>query len=220
MVVVTSPNTQCPDTETIGDECTDVSDVTVRVPELVIEKAASVGEVHFVFNADGSLKSVTPDGAQVTWTLTYTLTNGPVTNGVISDPLPDFLTFVSADNGGTYDAGTRTVSWTFANLDASGSVSFVTSVDSDAPETGPIVNVASIVSDQTPKDTGTDEVRVTSGQVEAATPTPSASVPNTALVLSQNGQPIQIPFELLVLVLLGSLGTLTLVNVRSVRRRR
>ncbi len=220
VVVVTSPNTQCPDTETIGDECTDVSDVTVRVPELVIEKAANVHEVHFVFNADGSLKSVTPDGAQITWTLTYTLTNGPVTNAVISDPLPDFLTFVSADNGGTYDAGSRTITWTFANLDASGSVSFVTTVDSDAPETGPIVNVASIVSDQTPKDTGTDEVRVTSGQVEAATPTPSASVPNTALVLSQNGEPIQVPFELLVLVLLGSLGTLTLVNVRAVRRRR
>ncbi len=220
VVVVTSPNTQCPDTETIGDECTDVSDVTVRVPKLVIDKAASVDEVHFVFNADGSLKSVTPDGAQVTWTLTYTLTNGPVTNAVISDPLPDFLTFVSADNGGTYDAGTRTITWTFANLDASGSVSFVTTVDSDAPETGPIVNVASIVSDQTPKDTGTDQVRVTSGQVEAATPTPSASVPNTALVLSQNGEPIQVPFELLVLVLLGSLGTLTLVNVRAVRRRR
>ncbi len=220
VVVVTSPNTQCPDTETIGAECTDVSDVTVRVPELVIDKAASVDEVHFVFNADGSLKSVTPDGAQVTWTLTYTLTNGPVTNAVISDPLPDYLTFVSAGNGGTYDAGTRTITWTFANLDASGSVSFVTTVDSNAPETGPIVNVASIGSDQTPKDTGTDGVRVTSEQVQAATPTPSASVPNTALVLSQNGEPIQIPVELLVLVLLGSLGTLTLVNVKAVRRRR
>ncbi len=217
-VSVTGTNTQCPDTETLDAKCQSQSDVSIRVPTLVIDKAASVDEVHFVFNADGSVKSVTPDGAQVTWTLTYTLANGPVTNAVISDPLPDYLTFVSAANGGTYDAGTRTVTWQFATLSASGSVSFLTTVDSDAPETGPIVNVASIVSDQTAKDTGEDGVRVTSEQVQAATPTPS--VPNTAVLGGQNGQPIQIPIELLVVFFLGSLGALTLANVKAVRRRR
>jgi uncharacterized repeat protein (TIGR01451 family) len=217
-VYVTGTNTQCPDTETLDAKCQSQSDVSIRVPTLVIDKAASVDEVHFVFNSDGSVKSVTPDGAQVTWTLTYTLANGPVTNAVISDPLPDYLTFVSAANGGTYDAGTRTVTWQFATLSASGSVSFLTTVDSDAPETGPIVNVASIVSDQTAKDTGEDGVRVTSEQVQAATPTPS--VPNTAVLGGQNGQPIQIPIELLVVFFLGSLGALTLANVKAVRRRR
>jgi uncharacterized repeat protein (TIGR01451 family)/fimbrial isopeptide formation D2 family protein len=224
VAVVTSPNTQCPDAESVGEECTDVSDVTVRVPTLVIDKAASIDEVHFVFNADGSLKSVTPADRQVTWTLTYTLTNGPVTDAVICDPLPDYLTFVSASDGGAIADGTGgckagEVEWDLGTLSASGSVTVVTTVNEDAPD-GLIDNVATISSNETPSDTGEDSIRVTSEQVEAATPTPSASVPNTALVLSQNGEPIQVPVELLVLVLLSSLGVLTLVNVKAVRRRR
>ena len=219
VAVVTSTNTQCPDIETLGAECTDSSDVTVRVPTLVIDKTASIDEVHFVYNADGSLKSVTPSDRQVTWTLTYTLTNGPVTNGVITDPLPAYLTFVSADNGGVYDDATRTVTWTFPTLSASGVVSFVTTVDVNAPA-GTITNIATISSAETPTDTGEDSVLVTEEQVQAATPTPSASVPNTAIGLSQGGQPVQVPVGLLLLVLVGSLGLLTVVNVKAVRRRR
>ena len=79
---------------------------------------------------------------------------------------------------------------------------------------------SSIISDQTPEDTGQDQVRVTSEQVQAATPTPKPSVPNTAMVPGQNGQPIQIPIEFLVIFFLGSLGALTLANVKAVRRRR
>jgi fimbrial isopeptide formation D2 family protein/uncharacterized repeat protein (TIGR01451 family) len=218
-VYVTSTNTQCPDNETLAAACKSSSTVTVRVPTLVIAKSADTDEVHFVFNADGSLKSVTPANAQVTWTLTYTLANGPVTNAVITDPLPQYLTFVSAANGGTYDAGTRTITWNLGTLTASGSVTFVTTVDQDAPETGPITNVASIVSDQTPKASGSDGVRVTSEQVEAATSTPKPSVPNTALALG-NGQPIQLPIWLLVVLFIGSLGGLAFANVKAARRRR
>jgi len=36
----------------------------------------------------------------------------------------------------------------------------------------------------------------------------------------QNGQPIQIPIEFLVIFFLGSLGALTLANVKAARRRR
>jgi uncharacterized repeat protein (TIGR01451 family)/fimbrial isopeptide formation D2 family protein len=218
-VYVTSTNTQCPDSETLAAACQSTSTVTVRVPTLVIAKSASTDEVHFVFHADGSLQSVTPANAQVTWTLTYTLANGPVTNAVISDPLPAYLTFVSAADGGTYDAATRTITWNLGTLTASGSVTFVTTVDQDAPETGPITNVASIVSDQTPESSADASVRVTSEQVEAATSTPKPSVPNTALALG-NGQPIQLPIWLLVVLFLGSLGGLALANVRAVRRRR
>jgi uncharacterized repeat protein (TIGR01451 family) len=225
VVATTTPNDACAtldNTATVTAQNNPSVDASASIdlacPKLVIEKAASVDEVHFVFNADGSLKSVTPANAQVTWTLSYTLTDGPVTNAVISDPLPDFLTFVSAGNGGTYDPATRTITWSFALLSDSGTVSFVTTVDQDAPETGPIVNVASIVSDQTPKDDGQDAVHATSEQVEAATPAPS--VPNTAVTLGQNGQPIQIPIELLVVFFLGSLGTLAIANVKAARRRR
>ena len=52
----------------------------------------------------------------MTWTLTYTLANGPVTNAVITDPIPAGLSYVagSASNGGVYDSSSRTLTWTFA----------------------------------------------------------------------------------------------------------
>ena len=218
VATATSPNSQCPDAEAVADECTDDSPVTVRVPELVIDKAANTDEVHFVFDAEGNVLSVDP--ANVNWTLTYTLSNGPVTNAVITDPLPDFLTFVSASDGGAYDDATRTITWELGTLSASGSVSFVTTVDADAPEVAPILNVATIVSSETAPDEGEDSIIVTSEAELAGNPTPTPSVPNTALFLGPNGQPISIPVELLVLVFIGSLGALTLVNVRAVRRRR
>jgi hypothetical protein len=45
-------------------------------------------------------------------------------------------------------------------------------------------------------------------------------VPNTALVFGPNGEPVSIPVELMVVLFLGSLGTLALANVRAARRRR
>jgi fimbrial isopeptide formation D2 family protein len=220
LAVVTSSNSQCADAENLPDECDDDSTVSVRVPTLVIDKAADTEEVHFVFDAKGNVKSVDP--AQVTWTLTYTLANGPVTNAVISDPLPDFLVFVSASDGGTYDSANHTISWNLGDLKVAGSdsVSFVTTVDPAAPETGPIVNVASIVSNETPKDEGEDSIRITSESVQAGNPTPAPSVPNTAVAFGPGGQPVQFPVELLVLVFIGSIGTLAFANVRAVRRRR
>ena len=218
VAVVTSDNSQCPDAEAVADECTDDSTVTVRVPTLVIDKEADTEIVHFVFGEEGNVLSVDP--AQVTWTLTYTLANGPVTNAVISDPLPDFLTFVSASDGGAYDDATRTITWDLGTLTESGSVTFVTTVDPDVPETGPIVNVATIVSDQTPEDDGQDSIRVTSESEQAGRSTPSPSVPDTALVPGLNGQPLSIPVELMVFLFLGSLGALAFANVRAVRRRR
>lgn len=183
---------------------------------LVIDKAASTELVHFVFDADGNVKSVDP--AQVSWTLTYTLANGPVSGAVITDPLPDFLTFVSASDGGTFANGV--ITWSLGDLSQSGSVSFVTTVDPDAPETGPIVNVATIDSNETLPDDGEDSITVTSESELAGNPTPTPSVPNTALALGTRGEPVSAPIELMVVLFLGSLGTLALANVRAVRRRR
>jgi fimbrial isopeptide formation D2 family protein/uncharacterized repeat protein (TIGR01451 family) len=220
LAVVTSPNSQCPDAKNLADECDDDSIVTVRVAILVIDKAADTEIVHFVFDKDGNVKSVDPE--QVTWTLTYTLTHGPVTDAVITDPLPEFLEFVSASDGGAYDSATRTITWELGDLtvDGSDSVSFVTTVDPDAPETGPIVNMASIVSNETPKDEGQDSIRVTSESLQGGQSTPKPSVPNTALAFGPAGEPISIPVELMVVVFFGSLGALAFANVRAVRRRR
>jgi hypothetical protein len=216
LATVTSPNSQCPNAASVAPECDDDSTVTVRVPTLVIDKSASTEVVHFVFDSDGDVLSVTP--ATVTWTLSYTLTNGPVTNAVITDPLPEFLNFVSASNGGTFAAGV--ITWNLGTLTSSGSVTFVTTVDPDAPETTPVVNVATIDSNETAPDQGQDSIRVTSESELAGTPTPRPSVPNTALVFGPNGEPISIPVELMVVLFLGSLGTLALANVRAARRRR
>ena len=49
----------------------------------------------------------------MTWTLTYTLTNGPVTGAVITDEVPDGFKFLDAANGGTFADGT--VTWNFAD---------------------------------------------------------------------------------------------------------
>jgi fimbrial isopeptide formation D2 family protein len=202
----------------VGDGCDDDSTVTVRVPALVIDKSADSEVVHFMFDAEGNVLSVDPE--QVTWTLTWTLTDGPVTNAVISDELPDFLSFVSASDGGVYDDASRTVTWQWAELSVSGSVSVVTTVDADAPETEPIVNVATIVSDQTPSDGGEDEIRVTSQSEQGGNPpTPKPSVPDTALVSRPGGTPLSIPVELFVALFVGSLGALAYANVRAVRRR-
>jgi uncharacterized repeat protein (TIGR01451 family) len=194
--------------------------IDVRCPELVIEKSADTDEVHFVFDADGNVLSVDPE--QVTWTLIYTLTDGPVTGAVISDPLPDFLAFVSASDDGDYDPATRTITWDLGDLmvDGSDSVSFVTMVDSAAPETDPILNVATIDSNETAPEDGEDSIIVTSESELGGTSTPKPSVPNTAMVFSPAGEPVSIPIELLAFILIGSLGTLAYANVRSARRRR
>jgi hypothetical protein len=116
---------------------------------------------------------------------------------------------------------TGVITWELGTLTTSGSVSFVTTVDPDAPETEPIVNVATIVSDQTPEDDGEDEIRVTSeAELGGNPPTPKPSVPDTAMVVGPNGTPLSVPVELLVVLFVGSLGTLAFANVRAVRRRR
>jgi uncharacterized repeat protein (TIGR01451 family)/fimbrial isopeptide formation D2 family protein len=224
VVVVTGSDSQCPDAEALGPECTDDSTVTTRVPTLVIDKAADVEEVHFHFDANGNVLDVTPE--QVTWTLTWTLANGPVTNAVITDPLPQYLTYVdgSASDGGSYDAASRTLAWNLGTLtEATGSVTFKTTVDPDAPETGPIENVATIDSAETAPDQGVDSVRVTSESEQGSTGTPQPSLPDTALGASTPAQPVNVPIWLMLAIFLGSLGALGglgVANLVAVRRRR
>ena len=96
----------------------------------------------------------------------------------------------------------------------------MTTVDPDAPEVDPIVNVATIDSNETEPDDGEDSIIVTSESELGGNPTPEPSVPNTALVFGPAGEPISIPVELLAFILIGSLGTLAYANVRTARRRR
>jgi uncharacterized repeat protein (TIGR01451 family) len=212
----TSPNSQCPDLETLADECDDTSTVTPRVPSLVIDKIADTEVI--TISGSGDALEATP--SVVTWTLTYTLANGPVTNAVITDEVPVGFEFLDASDRGQLVDGA--VTWTFPSLTESGSVTFRTTVD---PETisraAPTVNVAVIDSDETGPDDGQDSVTVT---VEppplGGTPTPEPSLPNTATAVGPSGEPITVPVELLAIVFLGSLGAMALANARTRMGRR
>jgi uncharacterized repeat protein (TIGR01451 family) len=191
--------------------------ITVRCPTLVIDKAANVELITKTLDAQGNVIDVDPD--VVTWTLTYTLTNGPVTNAVITDPIPVGLTYVSgsASNGGVYNAATRTLTWTFPTLSAGGSVTFQTTVNQDALA-GVILNVATIDSDETESDKGEDSIRIVEDQELGGTSTPQPSLPSTAMSLPSNaGGLAAILFGA---ILIASLGALAYVNVVAVRRRR
>ena len=196
-------------------DCDDDSTVTVRVPTLVVDKAASLD----LITISGPANAPVATPSVVTWTLTYTLTDGPVTNAVISDEIPVGFVFLDAANGGTETDGV--VTWTFAELTASGSVTFRTTVDpATISLTAPTVNTAIIDSDQTPEDEGQDSVTVTREEELGGNPTPAPPLPNTALGTGLNGEPITVPIELLVAFFIGSLGALALANVKSRNSRR
>ena len=84
------------------------------------------------------------------------------------------MTFVSASNGGTFLSGV--ITWNLGTLTTSGFVTFVTSVNANAP-TGEILNIATIDSTETLPDNGQDSIRIVEEQ-ELGWRT---SIPNTAM---------------------------------------
>jgi uncharacterized repeat protein (TIGR01451 family) len=217
VAVVTSSNSQCPSATSLAPECDDDSTVTVRVPTLVIDKVADAETI----TISGPSNALVATPSVVTWTLSYTLTNGPVTNGVITDTVPAGFVFLDAANGGTFANGV--VTWNLGTLSASGSVSFRTTVDpATISRVAPTVNTAVIDSTETAPDSGLDSVTVTVVPPPlAGTPTPApVLLPDTAAGTGIGGVPVTVPIELLVAFFLGSLGALALANVRASSRRR
>ncbi|HVT10029.1 MAG TPA: CCXG family PEP-CTERM protein, partial [Polyangia bacterium] len=75
-------------------------------------------------------------GSLLTYTIAYANNGTDAAHGVtIADTLPSGVTIMSASNGGTYDSGTNTVTWSLADLaaGASGSVTLTVLVNSNAP---------------------------------------------------------------------------------------
>ena len=117
------------------------TEVGVGAPSLTINKSASV--------------TAGNPGDAVAYTITYA-NDSPVnvTNVVVTDVLPAGLTFVSATGGGSYNSGTRTVTWNLGSLAAgSGASSVVLNTTIDNPFSSsaaiPVVNTASIASTET-----------------------------------------------------------------------
>ncbi|CAN5657499.1 hypothetical protein BH20CHL7_BH20CHL7_08310 [soil metagenome] len=189
----------CTKTVTLGSHqtCTFVN-LPTPVPEygLVLAKTndAPLEELEL---PDGSIASLpTADaGSTVTYTLSYTFSGDPVTNAVITDVLPAGVTYV--DGTATHDtqftfqgytAGTRTLTWTAPDLDASGSLSYKVTVDDGAAEFAqPLVNVAAIESDQTPRDEDDSPIFVPTIPL-AATGTPRITLPPTDAIVPSQGE--------------------------------
>jgi len=195
--------------------------VATPAPTLVIAKAVTG-------NTNGTDAILNVPSAKVgdtlTFTLTYTLGNGPVTNAVITDVMPlGYGAPTAISNDGTWDATTRTITWKWTTLSASGTVSYkvVVLTGADArPQ--PLTNVASIVSDQTAPASASRDVAIP-GAVLAATATPLVTPPPTDTSSVPEGSGTGNSLLLVLLALAGfmtALGILVPVPARSRRRGR
>jgi uncharacterized repeat protein (TIGR01451 family) len=166
--------------------------------------------------------------AEIGDTLTYTLEYtgvGPITNAVITDVLPVGLEYVDGSAAGdanftfvAYDDATRTLTWTAATLPdpANGTVTYqVLVLEAAAEEVQPLINVATIDSDETDPDDDTASVAVLAPPLGLTPPPTSTLSPETG---TSN------PGFALMLVLLGvaglalGIGFITPVPERARRR--
>ena len=155
-----------------GNPVEDDDDAVVEILThgLVIAKSNNA-PIETVELPDGSTADLptADEGSTVTFTLNYTFSGDPVTNGVITDVLPIGLTYVA---GSATDrrrvhaswrttATTRTLTWTAATVTANGTLTYKAKVDVGAAELEqPLTNVATIDSDQTQPDDDTSDVFV------------------------------------------------------------
>jgi uncharacterized repeat protein (TIGR01451 family)/fimbrial isopeptide formation D2 family protein len=163
---------------TADDTC--VSDTeTVTVPELTLVKSNDA-PIETIDLGDGTTVDLPTanEGDTVTYTLEYTLTNGPVTDGVLTDVLPEGATYVDGTASSnaefsfvSYDEATRTLRWEAATVTASGSLTYdVVIADGAAELAQPLVNVATIDSAETKPSTDDSEVFVNEPPQEVTPP--------------------------------------------------
>ena len=214
------------ESEDLLENNTDDAAIVVECPVeslLTIEKAVTG-------NTGGTDPILDVPLAKIGDTLNYTLDytgSGPITNAVITDVLPIGLDYVEGSAEGDanftfvdYDDTTRTLTWTAPSLPdpASGSVTYdVVVLEAAAEEVQPLVNVATIDSDQTEPDDDTRSVAVLPPVLVLTPPPTSTLTPETG---TSN------PGFALMLILLGiaglalSVGFMTPVPQRVRRRDR
>ena len=109
---------------------------------------------------------------KVDWVNTALDENGQPTSAtvVVTDKLPEHTSLVegSISEGGSYDAQTDTITWTFENqaAGASGTVSFKVTVDESALEGGTVSNKATIGENDPAVETNTVTTAIDSGSLE------------------------------------------------------
>ena len=189
----------------------DDAEVVILTHGLVIAKSnnAPLEELELPDGSTADLPTA-DEGETVTFTLAYTFSGDPVTKGIITDVLPEGLTYVgdSATDSAefifeAYDPTTRTLTWKAEDVTASGEVTYQATVDEGAAELPqPLVNVATIDSDQTDPDDDTSEVFVpTIPAAETSVPT----APRTDILEAPSGSSGPGSGLLLMLLALGGL---------------
>ena len=134
----------------------DSSDISVRCPDVDLDKSTT--------DADGKVEP----NQNVTYGIKVSVTEGPVTNAVVTDSLPVGQTYVAGSQSSTPVATSfavspdgRTLTWTFASLDGAdaASISYNATIDADAPS-GDQTNEAEVCVDEPLVDCDSDTVVV------------------------------------------------------------
>lgn len=102
-------------------------------------------------SADPPSGSDVSSGQTITYTIVYVNSgSGTATNFIINDPVSTFLSDVVPANGGTYDPGTRTITWSIGDVPpgGSGSVTFTARVGSSTKQRESIINRANAISNE------------------------------------------------------------------------
>ncbi|MFH0828988.1 MAG: DUF11 domain-containing protein [Candidatus Kerfeldbacteria bacterium] len=134
-------------------------------------------------------KTVDASTVKPNQTVNYTITwsvagNSKATNVILTDSLPATLNFVSADNGGTFDVTTRTITWNLGTKDPgnTGSVHVVATTFATMANGITITNNSAIKATETdPKFASASSTAVVP-QVLGATITPGLSITKVANV--------------------------------------
>lgn len=140
-----------------------IKDIQQGLPELSKSYTATT------VDANGQTRTLAP-GANVTVgdTITYTLTvrnpyNRPLTNVVVSDPIPAHVNFVSADQGGVVSGtpGQETVTWNLGTLGAGETRTYtiVTKVSDRSVDGENLKNIFNMVSSELPEPLPSNEVK-------------------------------------------------------------
>jgi uncharacterized repeat protein (TIGR01451 family) len=188
---------------TAGNEGEDVLDNNEDDATIIVNCSALVIDKSFTGNTAGTDPDLDVPAANIGDILAYTLHYtgaGPITNAVITDVLPQGLDFVEGSPCTVLSAAlpcatddpnfvfvgyndvTRTLTWTAATLPnpTAGDVTYDVIVLQTAPDfVQPLVNVATIDSDQTPSDTDTAEVSVLAPPLELTPPPTSTLTPQS-----------------------------------------
>lgn len=204
-----------------AQQCDQAND-TLRVPGLALTKAVAV--VNPSLGPIGGIPQATV-GETLTYTVTYTVSNGPLTNAVLTDVLPTGLTSASnapfsISNGGTYDAGSNSITWHLGTLaTGSGSVTYQVKVTASAVAAAqPLLNTATITTAEIGPISAT--ARVLAQAVQAATGTPKVTPPPTSTPDNRTSNGGGLNLALVLLALAGIMTTVGLLTPAPSRARR